>query len=442
MDQRVEHSQAPPQPLLPAPDPTRGASKRSHAGAWFVVIVLLIAAGAGGYWYWSHRNAQATESTQKTSTRDRTVPVVAVQVRKGDFDLYVDNLGTATALNTVTVRPRVDGELIKVAYSEGQQVKQGDLLAEIDPRPFEAALAQAQGQLAKDQAVLKNAQLDLERFKNASETLTKQQIDTQAALVQQDQGVVQTDEAAVKNAQLQLSYCRIVAPITGKAGLRLVDVGNMVHASDTNGLVVLTQLQPISVVFSVTQDDLERVLPKVNAGQTLTIDAFDQDLKTRLATGTLLAVDNQIDPATDSVKVKGLFPNKDFALFPNEFVNARLYVETLHDVVLIPSAGVQRGATANSTFVDIVKPDHTIEMRTVTPGPTEGERTVITSGLNPGETVVIDGVDKLQQGSKVTVSAPGAATRPTTNASHSTTGAASAAASGASPARNSNRRSR
>lgn len=434
MDQRVEHSQAPPQPLLPAPDPTRDASKRSHAGAWFVVIVLLIAAGAGGYWYWSHRNAQATEANQKTSTRDRTVPVVAVQARKGDLDLYVDNLGTATALNTVTVRPRVDGELIKVAYSEGQQVKQGDLLAEIDPRPFEATLAQAQGQLAKDQAVLKNAQLDLERFKNASETLTKQQIDTQAALVQQDQGVVQTDEAAVKNAQLQLSYCRITAPITGKAGLRLVDVGNMVHASDTNGLVVLTQLQPISVVFSVTQDDLERVLPKVNAGQTLTIDAYDQDLTTRLATGTLLAVDNQIDPATDSVKVKGLFANTNLSLFPNEFVNARLYVETLHDVVLIPSAGVQRGATANSTFVDIVKPDHTIEMRTVTLGPTEGERTVITSGLNPGETVVTDGVDKLQQGSKVTVSAPGASSRPTTNASHSDNSAAST--------RSSNRRSR
>jgi multidrug efflux system membrane fusion protein len=412
----------------------REARKSSHAGLWFVLILLLIAAGAGGYWYWSHRNAQASQATEKTqSAQGRTVPVVAVQAKKGDLDLYVDNLGTATALNTVTVRPRVDGELIKVAYNEGQQVKQGDLLAEIDPRPFEAALAQAQGQLAKDQALLRNAQLDLERFKNASETLTKQQIDTQAALVQQDEGIVKTDQAAVQNAQLQLSYCRISAPISGKAGLRLVDVGNLVHANDVGGIVVLTQLQPISVVFSITQDELERVLPRANAGQTFTIDALDQDLKTRLATGTLLAIDNQIDPNTDSVKLKGLFANTDLALFPNQFVNARLHVETLHDVVTIPSAGVQRGATANATFADIVKPDHTIEMRTVTPGATEGERTVITSGLNPGEMVVIDGVDKLQQGSKVTVSAPGAATQSTTNAGRSTTSA---------PARNSNRRSR
>ncbi|HEY7087182.1 MAG TPA: MdtA/MuxA family multidrug efflux RND transporter periplasmic adaptor subunit [Tepidisphaeraceae bacterium] len=389
--------------------PPEVTPSRRRAWPWVVLLLLLGGAAVGGYWFWSASQRRASAAAAAQTAQVRSVPVVAVPARLGDLDLYVEGIGSASAFNTVTVRSRVDGQLVKIAYTEGQRVNQGDLLAEIDPRPFEAALAQAQGQLAKDQAMLHNAQLDLERFTNASETVTKQQIDTQAALVQQDEGTVKTDEAAVQNAQLQLSYCRITAPIAGQTGLRLLDVGNMVHATDVGGLVVLTQLQPIAVLFSIPQDDLPQVLQKTTAGKKLTVEALDRDLKNRLATGTLLAIDNQVDPTTGTVRLKAEFDNKDYALFPNEFVNARLTVETLHDVVLVPSAAVQRGPSSN--FVYVVRPDQTVEIRTVTLGASEGERTVIEGDVAAGEVVVTDGVDKLQQGSRVSVSAPGATTR-------------------------------
>jgi multidrug efflux system membrane fusion protein len=370
---------------------------------------VAIAALAGGYWYWTRHHQAPAASPAGPSQQARTVPVAAVPVRKGRLDLYIDGLGAVAAYNTVTVRPRVDGQLVNVAYGEGQQVRQGDLLAEIDPRPFEAALAQAEGQLARDQAQLRNAQLDLKRYQDAPAAVTQQQVDTQASTVRQYEGVVQSDRAQVDSAKLQLAYCRITAPIGGRTGLRLVDVGNMVHAADPGGLVVITQLQPISVVFSIPQDSIGRVQQRMNAGEPLEVDAFSRDLSTRIAAGTLQSVDNQVDAGTGTIRLKAVFENKDGALFPNQFVNARLRVETLADVLLVPAAAVQNGP--DSTFAYVVKPDQAVEMRPIRLGPVQGEQAVVAAGLEEGDVVVTDGVDKLQQGSKVTV-ARGATTRP------------------------------
>jgi multidrug efflux system membrane fusion protein len=403
----------------PAEEPPQPAKQR-RSWPWIVIVVLVCAAGTAGYWAWSRGTEALPTGPMAQLLQARAVPVIASTARRGDLDLYVDGLGNVSAFNTVTVRPRVDGQLVNVAYTEGQHVKEGDLLVEIDPRPFQATVAQAEGQLAKDQALLENARRDLERFKTAGEGVTQQQIDTQAALVQQDEGIVKSDQAVLDNARLQLSYCRITAPITGRAGLRLVDAGNIVHATDPGGLVVLTQLQPIAVLFSIPQGELPRVLRKTNTGQKLIVDALSQDLRDRLATGSLIAIDNQVDQSTGTVRLKAEFANTDDVLFPNEFVNARLTVDTLREVVLVPAAAVQRGPS--STFVYVVKPDQTVEMRTVTLGPTEGEQTVIESGVAAGELVVTDGVDKLTQGSKVSVSS--AATAPTRPAGHAT-GAAS-----------------
>jgi multidrug efflux system membrane fusion protein len=348
----------------------------------------------------------------------RGIPVVTAVSHQGDMDLYLNGLGSVTALNTVTIHSRVDGELVKVAYSEGQVVKEGQLLAQIDPRPYQAQLAQAQGQLLKDQAALQNAQTDLKRYKDLyaqGVSVTQQQVDTQQALVTQNQGAVKTDEGQVANATLQVGYCNITAPLAGRIGLRLVDQGNLVHASDPNGLLVITQLQPISVVFTIPQDSISRVQNKLAAGNGLVVDAYDTDLKKKLATGKLVAIDNQVDQNTLTVRMKAQYQNENYALFPNEFVNARLLVDTLHDAVIVPAAAVQRGPDAN--FVYVVKSDQTVEMKNVVTGPAEADDIVIKSGLAPGEVVVTDGVDKLQQGAKVTTRARkagdnGATTRP------------------------------
>jgi len=329
------------------------------------------------------------------------VPVVAAVARKGDMDIYLTGLGSVTPLNTVALHTRVDGEVEKVNFTEGAMVHQGDVLAELDPRPFQVQLEQAQGQLIKDQATLKNAKLDLQRYQSAPGSFTQQQIDTQDATILQSQGAVATDQGAIDSANLNLIYCKITAPISGKIGFRLIDPGNIVHATDTSPLAVITQLQPITVIFNLPEDNIQQVLKAAGKGGVMPVDAYSRDATSKITSGSLLAIDNQADPTTATIRFKGTFPNTDNLLFPSQFVNSRLLVDVRHDAVIVPSAAVQRSPT--TTFVYVVKPDDTVEMRDVVIGPSEADETLIAKGLEPGEVVVTDGVDKLQDGSKVTV---------------------------------------
>ena len=331
------------------------------------------------------------------------IPVVAAKARRGDIAVYITGLGSVIPINTVTVKSRVDGQLMKVLYHEGDLVHEGDLLVEIDPRPYQVQLEKAEGQQARDQATLDNARVDLDRYTKllAQNAIPEQQLATQKATVAQAEGVVKSDQAQIDSAKLNLVYCHINAPITGKVGLRLVDPGNIVHATDTNGLVVITQIQPISVIFTVAEDDLQVVLRKLAAGQHLSAEAWDRANTTKIGTGTLVTVDNQIDPTTGSLRLRADFDNSDNRLFPNQFVNVRLLVEQKHGVTLVPSAVIQR--TTSSTYVYVVKPDHTVTVRQITVGVTEGDDTEVTSGIAPGDVLVMTGVDKLQEGTQVTV---------------------------------------
>jgi multidrug efflux system membrane fusion protein len=378
---------------------------RRRRWLWAAAVVALVAAGAG-YWYWSGRDAEPSAPATgapggRSDPAGRALPVTGVPARKGSIDVYLNALGTVTPRNVVTVKPRVDGQLMRVAFTEGQVVKAGALLAEIDPRPFQVQLAQAAGQMAKDQALLKNAQVDLERYRTllSQDSISKQQVDTQEALVRQYQGTIEADQAAIDSAKLQLTYSRVTAPIGGTVGLRQIDPGNVVHASDANGIVVIAQLQPISVVFPIPEDSLQRILRRLGTGEAIAVEAWDRDQKVKLATGKLLTVDNQIDTTTGTVKLKAEFANDDLALFPNQFVNIRMLVETLTDATLVPSAAILRGAPG--TFVYVVKPDQTVTVATVKLGPVQGETTAIVTGVVPGDVVVTDGTDKLREGAKV-----------------------------------------
>lgn len=336
----------------------------------------------------------------------RAVPVVAAKARKGDMAVNLTGLGTVTALNTVTIRSRVDGQLVRVAFTEGQMVHQGELLAEIDPRPFQVQLMQAEGQMAKDEAAFKNASMDQERFRSLVQQgiLPKQQLDAQTSTVNQVEGSLKSDKAQVESAKLNLIFSRITAPISGRVGLRLVDPGNMVHASDPNGLAVIAPIQPINVVFTIPADSIQKVMSQSSKGLHLPVEAWDRDLKTRLATGSLAAIDNQVDTTTGTVKLKALFANDDSSLFPNQFVNARLQVDTVRDTVIIPTAAVQR--SPQGAFVYVIKSDSTVDMRPIEVQGTEGDDTAVQRGLEAGEMVVTDGLEKLRPGSKVSLPKP------------------------------------
>ncbi len=328
------------------------------------------------------------------------IPVSTGTAKTGDIDIFLDALGTVTPVYTVTVTSRVAGQLTDVLYTEGQMVKKGDVLAVIDPRPYQALLAQAQGQLARDTALLKNARLDLVRYQNAFEqhAIPEQQLATQQALVEQDEGIVQLDQGNVASAQINVDYARITSPIDGRVGLRTVDPGNIVAADGTAGLAVITQLQPITVIFTISEDDLSRVTEQTSAGRTLSVQALDRAQQHKIADGTLLTLDNQINTATGTVKARATFPNKKNELFPNQFVNARLLVKTLKGVILVPSAAVQRNGDAS--FVYAAQPDSSVVSLDVKILATEGETTAVT-GVKAGEVLVTDGFDKLQSGSKI-----------------------------------------
>lgn len=332
---------------------------------------------------------------------ERAIPVTVAAVGRADVPVVLNALGTVTSLRTVTVRSRVDGQLLRVNFREGQMVKAGDLLAEIDPRPFQVQLEQAQGQLARDRALLENARLDLERYRTlvAQEAASAQQLDTQQALVRQYEGAVKSDQGQVDNARLQLTYARITAPFSGRLGLRLVDPGNLVRAGDANGLVTITQVQPIGVTFSLPEKDLAPVLARYREGKPMTVQALDRDQRAVLATGRLTTLDNQIDIATGTLKMKAEFANADGALFPNQFVNARLRIDVLADATVVPNAAIQRGAPG--TYVYVVQPGNSVALRRIETGPVDGEHTVVKQGVEPGQRVVIDGVDNLRDGARV-----------------------------------------
>jgi len=369
---------------------------------WRLWLVVLAVAVVGLYLFIGRSGPDS--STQALPGVSHTiVPVAAVPAKVGDLNQYISAIGTVTAYNTVTIKSRVDGALDKVNFTEGQLVKAGDLLAEIDPRPYQVQLEQAEGTLAKDVASLQNAKVtfarDQELFRQNA--LARQDLDNQETAVGQYAGSIQSDKGAVDNAKLQLTYSRITSPITGRVGLRLVDVGNIIHATDTTGLAVITQLQPIAVDFSIPEDDLPSLETAMKADPQLPVAAYDRDFKHQLAAGKLLTTDNQIDQTTGTIKLKASFPNADNVLFPNQFVNAKLLVSTIHNAILIPAAGLQR--SQQGSFVYVVKPDQTVEMRSVTVGATQGDVIGVDKGLAAGDLVVTDGVDKLQQGSHVSV---------------------------------------
>ena len=426
---------SPSEPALLQPPRRRWYRRR---WIWLLVVALV----AAGFWYWRQR-AQPVDGADASAAGGQkqggsgkggagrkggggafgpnaVMPVGTATARTADVPIYLSGLGSVTPVSTVTVKARIDGQLAKLNFREGQVVKAGDVLAEIDPRPFQVLVTQAEGTIARDQALLANARVDLDRYRKLVEqdSIATQQLDTQKALVNQYEGTVKGDRGNLDSVKLQLSYTKVVAPVGGRIGLKQVDVGNMIHASDTSGIVVITQLQPIDVVFSVPEANVQRVMKRLVAGTTLPVDAWDRDNKTKLADGTLLTVDNQIDVGTGTVKLKGRFANTGYDLFPNQFVNARMLLDMQKGATVIPPAAVQRGA--QGFYVYVVNADNTVSARTVKTGISQGDTMAIDDGIKVGEVVVVDGTDKLREGAKVepvardgaAVAAPAGGARP------------------------------
>ncbi|WP_165432040.1 MdtA/MuxA family multidrug efflux RND transporter periplasmic adaptor subunit [Atlantibacter hermannii] len=380
---------------------------------WLMPLVVVIAVVAA-LWYWHAQKPDAAAGQQATDQprkagggragmRAPLAPVQAATAVREAVPRYLSGLGTVTAANTVTVRSRVDGQLMALHFQEGQQVKAGDLLAEIDPSQFKVALAQAEGQLAKDNATLANARRDLARYQQLGKTnlVSRQELDAQQALVNETLGTIKADEAAVASAQLQLNWSRITAPTEGRVGLKQVDIGNQISSGDTAGIVVLTQTHPIDVLFTLPESDIATILQAQKAGKTLTVEAWDRTNKQKLSSGTLLSLDNQIDVTTGTIKLKARFDNQDDALFPNQFVNARMLVDTQQDAIVIPAAALQMGNDGH--FVWVLNGDNQVSKHTVTTGIQDSEKVVIAAGLSAGDRVVTDGIDRLTEGAKVEV---------------------------------------
>jgi multidrug efflux system membrane fusion protein len=378
-------------------------SRRRGQWGWIVIIAALAAAAAFAYLSYE-RSTPSTDDAQhagRTGQGPQTVRVGSVVT--GDMPLTIDALGTVTPFETVTIKTQIAGVLQKVGFTEGQIVKQGDFIAQIDPRPYEAALAQAQGQLAKDQALLAQAESDLSRYEqlNRQDSISKQQVTDQEALVAQDKAAITTDQAMVQTAKLNVDYTHIVSPVTGRVGLRLVDPGNYLQPSDTTGIVVITQIDPISVVFSTPEDNIPRIAARLNADAKLKVTVFDRANANQLAVGTLTTFDSQVDVTTGTIKMRATFDNPNGVLFPEQFVNVTILVDTMTGVTLAPNPSIQLGATGN--FVYLLNEDSAVSKRDIVIGPTDGKHTVVSSGLAPGDKVVIDGVDRLRDGAKVKV---------------------------------------
>jgi len=381
--------------------PTENATThKSRWWIWLIVVVVILVIVA----IWERRGS-SSDAKASGDAASRPVLVSTATAHRGDIGIYLNALGTVTPVYTDMVTSRVQGEITQVYYREGQMVRKGDPLIEIDPRPYQAALTQAEGQLAHDQAVLTEAKIDLERYKQAlnRNAIAKQQYDDQEQVVLQDEGTVKNDEGQLANAKVNLVYTHITAPIAGRVGLRLVDPGNIVQANSTTVLVVIAQLQPITVIFSIAEDHLSQIQQQLLKGKKLTVDAFDREGNKKLASGTLLTLDNVIDPTTGTLKLKAIFDNRDNALFPSQFVNAKLLVDTQHDVTLVPTPAIQRNA--QGAFVYVIKSDQTASMRTITPGTTDGLVTAV-QGVEPQEVVAVNGFDKLLDGAKVTIRTP------------------------------------